>query len=329
MNKIYQLKLACLIACIGGLTGCATPPNRDAETGTTYTEVRINNVPQNSILWSYRISTTPDNRSGFPVYLIKNGQTWIIQPTGNLANDAIELLTVNVNSKIISLGTTIPSGWNQQSKTKACSKSILPGGLSKHKRSSTEYDFCASSLVKINTDAAYATTTLLLAPLLAVTGTASTFYQVDTDQIAQILISNKADLSKLIDAYSAEQSNKIATSTKQAKIAEAQWEKDRPAREKAITARIRAKEIAQTEMLARKKVIGQKICQDIPGTYAPMIGTIMGQPNYDAHPKHTTYFVTAFTERVNGDRINLRVGGVQRLDFNNRLIDADNLSVGA
>lgn len=276
-------------------------------------------------------STEPNNLNSIKVFFTKNNDRWTANANGDLSNESTELLIIDYQQKKVSLGTIKPVLADKNDVAIArnaheymCEFSVALKSNYTYVRSKTAYDFCKSSLKMRSDNATTAVINTVFTPLFAVLGVSSAFYVVDTDAIQRILQENEGAIG-LISQQSKEQ---FRAAQERARIAQVQWEKDRPTREKAETARLRAKEIAQAEMLAQTKVVGQKICQDMPGTYAPMIGTVMGEPNYDARPRQTTYFVTAFTERVNGDRVNLRVGGVQRLDFKNRLIDAGNLSVG-
>lgn len=71
------------------------------------------------------------------------------------------------------------------------------------------------------------------------------------------------------------------------------------------------------------RVVGQKICKIIDGTERHVVGRIMGQVVYGASVSQT-FYITGFTEQVAGEKIQLRIAGIRKIE-GDRMVNVDKI----
>lgn len=103
----------------------------------------------------------------------------------------------------------------------------------------------------------------------------------------------------------------------QAKLAQIQRDIEQRNLEQAARERERA-----MRDLPQVKTVGQKICRTIGITRRKVIGDYRGEPIY-GEPTNAKVKVTAFTESVSGDKIQVRISGMQAGNENLDRIDGD------
>lgn len=298
---LTKIKTHLYIFFIGLLaSGCASNPSGNR--GLTSTPIDAKQVPA---LEGYRISKIPDSfASGAQINLSKNPQGWEIQATQDLSASSTELLIINPDSKIITLGARKSPDWNAKNFWQLCTKSAILKDPNPPIRTKSFYDFCKSDLTKIPSDAGTIIATAIAAPFGAALGMASAAYEVDDAQISTVLSSiNQIELSKIIDSY---RSNRIRTAelnAQQAKDRTEKYERDRPLREKAEKERLLRQQKEVADSVAQVKVVGQKICRSINAQSGPY-----GQYKFNV-------LATAFTEGANGNKIQVRIAALQRTDL--------------
>ena len=281
------------------LGGCATRSKENLATAPY-----ISSGAQQEILSNYRISRTPDMfASGAQIYLAKNSQGWNVSQNRDLSTDDAELLIINPDTKSITLGARIGGDWRAKDYWQLCTKSLVLKDPNPSIRSKTAYDFCKSNFATRTTDAGTLIGTAIAAPFGAVIGTASGSYEVDAAQISSALSSaNQVALANALESYRLEKMRATEFNAQQAKERAEKYERDRPAREKAERERLLQIQKENAIALAQVKAVGQKICRTINAQSGPY-----GQYKFNV-------LTTAFTEGVNGNKIQLRIAGLQRTD---------------
>lgn len=71
------------------------------------------------------------------------------------------------------------------------------------------------------------------------------------------------------------------------------------------------------------RVVGQKICKIIDGTERHLVGRMMGQVVYGASVSQT-FYITGFTEQVAGEKIQLRIAGIRKIE-GDRMVNVDKI----
>ncbi len=81
----------------------------------------------------------------------------------------------------------------------------------------------------------------------------------------------------------------------------------------------------QLQHLAQVKEVGQAVCTSFSGTEARAIGSAMGQTVY-GRAESRTFKMRGYTEGANGNKIQIRIGGIQKFDaFGNNLGNTDHV----
>lgn len=159
---------------------------------------------------TYSVSPALGNNGGTIYFLTKNDGKWIASKAGNLSEDNVESVSVNVFSKNITLRAQQPSDVT----TTGSGSWTCGRGLQGESRKENGYTVCTSSLTKTVAKVVDGLFNVILSPAVVLRGTAFVRIAVDQDEILAI-----ANSSGLIQMAEQDNLNRLAAIEKNAQNA--------------------------------------------------------------------------------------------------------------
>lgn len=137
------------------------------------------------------------------------------------------------------------------------------------------------------------------------------------------VIKGIADLSKTLDAFENGRQQAAADKANQQLTREREQKKLDDLLVTTQESLLAAERAESLRLLPTIKTIGQKICKTVEGTERPVLNSPAGPIYGQAEPRQ--FYITAFTERAEGEKIQVRVGGIRKQD-GNRLVNIAQLN---